>query len=366
MSAGDKLFILTHIPSPYQVELFDALACSDSITLTVGYLYSRSNSTIAKHWEQSNINHDYLILDDRDEQYDAVCQKISDSDLIVFNYYQHPRIEQLIDLCIKNKQKWCFWGERPGCKHDGLLGYLYRRWKLSKLHQSPVPIWGVGNWAISQYQQEFGSRREYFNLPYFSNLDRFHHPVKQKSSEVKSFVFLYSGALIHRKGVDLLAKAFGKLADEFDRVQLKILGTGELEGQIQQQLRAYQSQVEFLGFQPWDKLPAYYQQADVLCVPSRYDGWALVVPEGLASGLPVISTKRTGAAIDLIEHRQNGWLIPAEDESALYVAMKEAVTLSAEELQACSQSALNSVGQHSLKNGVERFERAVTLTLSGT
>ncbi|MGD1919965.1 MAG: hypothetical protein ACFCAD_14385 [Pleurocapsa sp.] len=228
MSTKDKLFILTHIPSPYQVELFNALADSDSILLTAGYLYSRSNSTIAKHWEKSNIRHDYLILDDHDEQYDAVCQEIKTSDLIVFNYYQHPRIEQLFDLCIRNQKKWCFWGERPGCKHDGLLGYLYRRWKLSKLHQFPVPIWGVGKWAINQYQQEFGSRREYFNLPYFSKLDRVFHPVKQKSSQPHPFFFLYSGALIHRKGVDLLATAFSKLASEFPHVRLNILGTGEL------------------------------------------------------------------------------------------------------------------------------------------
>lgn len=366
MSAEDKLFILTHIPSPYQVELFNALSWSDSISLTVGYLYSRSNSTIAKHWEQSNIKHDYLILDDREEEYDAVAQKISDSDLVVFNYYQHPRIEQLIDLCIKEQQKWCFWGERPGCKHDGLLGYLYRRWKLSKLHQTSVPIWGVGNWAIAQYQQEFGVRRQYFNLPYFSDLDRFDPSVKQKSTEPESFVFLYSGALIHRKGVDLLAKAFSKLAKEFPQVKLNILGTGDLKEDLQQQLSPYQQQVEFLGFQPWDKLPSYYQQADVLCVPSRYDGWALVVPEGLASGLPVISTDRTGAAIDLIKDHQNGWLIPAEDELALYNAMKEAVMFSPQKLDSYSRAALDSVREHSLQNGVEKFRRAISLTLSAT
>ncbi len=361
-----RLLILTYIPSPYQVELFDAIAKSKLFTLKVAYLYSRSDTAIAKHWLRSNIKHNYLMLDDREEQYSAACEQIEASDLIIFNYYQHPRIEQLIDLCIKNKKRWCFWGERPGCKHDGLLGYLYRRWKLSKLHQFPVPIWGVGKWAINQYQQEFGDRRKYFNLPYFSNLDRFHHPVKQKSSEAESFVFLYSGALIHRKGVDLLATSFAKLADEFPHVRLNILGAGDLKEDLQQQLGIHQEQVEFLGFQPWDKLPAYYQQADVLCVPSRYDGWALVVPEGLASGLPVISTKRTGAAVDLIKHRQNGWLIPAEDESALYSAMKEAVTLSPQSLSAYSQSAFDSVGQHSLENGVKRFEEAISLTLGVT
>jgi glycosyltransferase involved in cell wall biosynthesis len=66
--------------------------------------------------------------------------------------------------------------------------------------------------------------------------------------------------------------------------------------------------------------------ADVLCVPSRYDGWGLVVPEGLASGLPVIATDRMGAALEFVENGRNGWLIPAGDGSAVN-AMREAALM---------------------------------------
>ena len=75
--------------------------------------------------------------------------------------------------------------------------------------------------------------------------------------------------------------------------------------------------VEFTGFKDWDELPELYASADVLCVPSRYDGWGLVVPEGLASGLPVIATDRMGAALEVYSNGVNGWLIPASDESAI-------------------------------------------------
>ena len=54
----------------------------------------------------------------------------------------------------------------------------------------------------------------------------------------------------------------------------------------------------------------------VLCVPSRYDGWGLVVPEGLASGLPTIATGRTGAALDLITTGANGWVVEANQALA--------------------------------------------------
>ncbi|MEY2859189.1 MAG: hypothetical protein RLZZ74_3502, partial [Cyanobacteriota bacterium] len=104
-------------------------------------------------------------------------------------------------------------------------------------------------------------------------------------------------------------------------------------------------------------------QADILCVPSRYDGWGMVIPEGLAAGLPVIGTDSTGAAIELIKDSHNGWLIDTDSEEALYEAMFQAVKLSSEELANYSQAARDRAESHSLTQGVERFEQAATETL---
>ena len=38
-------------------------------------------------------------------------------------------------------------------------GRLLRRWKLAKLHDSSVPIWAIGKFAVDQYRREFGPRR---------------------------------------------------------------------------------------------------------------------------------------------------------------------------------------------------------------
>src|ERR1700751_4608744 len=79
----------------------------------------------------------------------------------------------------------------------------------------------------------------------------------------------------------------------------------------------WMSGVGFVGFRDWDELPREYAAANMLCVPSRYDGWGLVVPEGLAAGLPVIATDRMGAALEFVESGRNGWLIRAGGEEAL-------------------------------------------------
>ncbi len=93
------------------------------------------------------------------------------------------------------------------------------------------------------------------------------------------------------------------------------------------------------------------------------DGWAVAVAEGLASGLPVISTDRTGAALEFIENNKNGWLIPAGDGDALYKAMREAALLSPEEHLKRSKDARASVSGHSLEEGVDRFHDAIMGTL---
>ena len=356
-----NLLIITYIPSPYQVELFNAIALSDRFKLQVAYLKSSCDAPIAEHWQQPNIQHDYVILDECDRKFQQLEQDAIDSDLVVFNYYRHPRLGQLMDRCVELNKPWCFWGERPGFKHSGLLGWLYRRWKLATLHESSAPIWGVGIWGVERYRSEFSISRNYFDLPYFSDLSRFNTPKRNLNKEKR--IFLYSGALIERKGVDLLASAFCHLVEQFDNIELHFVGEGELRPSLERKLAKYQPKVKFYGFQPWEKLPLYYQQADILCVPSRYDGWGMVVPEGLAAGLPVIGTDSTGAAIELIRDSHNGWLIDANSEESLKEAMLQAIKLTPEELTNYSQAASDRAANHSLLQGVQRFEQTAAETI---
>jgi glycosyltransferase involved in cell wall biosynthesis len=162
---------------------------------------------------------------------------------------------------------------------------------------------------------------------------------------------------MRRKGIDLLARAFVRLAREFPHVRLKIAGAGSLEQAIVEMVSPVRERVEFVGFKHWGELPELYAAADVLCVPSRYDGWGLVVPEGLAAGLPVIATDRMGAALEFVRTGRNGWLIPAANEEAIFAAMREAAMASESQLDQFAQRARQSVSEHTLGHGAERFAR---------
>jgi glycosyltransferase involved in cell wall biosynthesis len=352
-----KVFVLTDSPSPYQVELFNEIETQGGCELKVGYLRSRDPQ---RQWTRPDIRHQSIEMDGGSEE---AREAVRESDLVVFNYYAHSRAAELIGERASSGGPWCFWGERPGFRQEAWAAYggrLFRRWKLARLHGSSAPIWGIGKFAVDEYRREFGPQRSYFNLPYFSDLERFGRARSRTGSER---VVLFCGSLIERKGVDLMARAFAQLAADVPDVRLRIAGDGQLRESLAQVLRPVSDRVEFLGFKDWSELPELYASADVLCVPSRYDGWGLVVPEGLASGLPVIATDRMGAALEFVQTGVNGWLIPAGDEMAILSAMREAASLTNAELAECSQRARESVKEHTLKNGSQRFVRFARETI---
>ena len=355
-----KVFVLTDSPSPYQVELFNEIEAHGECTLEVAYLRKRDPDRL---WQAAALHHVSIELDETRAGISRARESARHADLAVFNYYRHTNAERLIKERTATKKPWCFWGERPGFHQPAWAGRLLRKWKLSTLHAAPVPIWGIGKFAVDGYREEFGNGRTYCNLPYFSDLQRF--TKSEGRSSTRDRVFLFSGSLINRKGVDLLARAFVRLAREVPNAMLKIVGEGELRESVTQMLRPVSERVELTGFRDWDELPGEYSRADVLCVPSRYDGWGLVVPEGLASGLPVIATDRMGAALEFLETGRNGWLIPAGDEEAILDAMREAASLPSDELKRLGRQARESVSGHTLQNGAERFLHYAYATIDG-
>lgn len=346
-----NVYILTDIPSPYQVEFFNEIAARKALNLSVAYL---RNADPNRLWQPAKGEYECWTMSEspaaRFEAERAVCA----ADFAVFNYYNHPFAETLIVRRAEIGKPWSFWGERPGLRKPRVVGQWFRKWRLKALRRSHAPIWGIGEFAVEQYRSEFGQDRVYENLPYFSNLDRF---ACERGADRSSRVFLFVGSLIERKGVDLLARAFVRVAREFANVRLRIAGAGNLEDAIAATLQPVRERVEFVGFKQWNELPELYASADVLCVPSRYDGWGLVVPEGLAAGLPVIATDKMGAALEFLRTGTNGWLIRAANEEVLLDALREVAMLPDAELVEMGQHARKSVSEHTLRHGAERFAR---------
>jgi glycosyltransferase involved in cell wall biosynthesis len=357
-----EVTILTPIPSPYQVEMWDAVARHGVVRPRVIYV---GRTHPGRQWAFATPAHEHLFLDTSSAAVQTAADWVSHAELFVASWYADWRVRRLIAARAATGKPWVYWGERPGFSGWHFLSRLRRRWLLAPLHRSTAPIWGIGEWAVEGWRQEFGNRREYMNFPYFSDLSRFAPAMPRPPKSEAGLRFLFSGSLIPRKGVDLLADSFSEVAKRRP-ITLEIMGSGKLESVLRAKLAVLGDRVEFSGFCPWSNLPAAYHRADVLVAPSRYDGWGLIVPEGLAAGLPVIATDRMGSALELIRPGENGWIVSAGSGDALRNALAEAADLPKEKLNAMSVAAVESVSRHQLGNGVTRFEAACQAALSRT
>jgi glycosyltransferase involved in cell wall biosynthesis len=71
-----------------------------------------------------------------------------------------------------------------------------------------------------------------------------------------------------------------------------------------------------------DELAQRYVDADVFALLSRHETWGVVVNEAAASGLPLVLSDRVGAAYDLLQDGENGFLVPADDVGAAADALR--------------------------------------------
>lgn len=141
-------------------------------------------------------------------------------------------------------------------------------------------------------------------------------PVQHLAVQRDHKEILYVGQLIVRKRVDLLLQAFSQL--DLPSARLRIIGQGA-EAQNLHQLAnqlGVAGRVDFSPGLPNAETVAAMAAADVLVLPSRFDGWGAVVNEALMVGTPVICSDRCGAS-DVIENGRNGYVFEAGNASAL-------------------------------------------------
>ena len=144
---------------------------------------------------------------------------------------------------------------------------------------------------------------------------------KKKHGIGKKMV-LAIGQFIHRKGFDVLLKAWDKELDE--NYSLFIVGGGEEKEKYERYIIDHNlKNVYLVGFKQKHEIFEYYMAADLFVLPTREDIWGLVINEAMAFGLPVVSTTMCLGAVELIKNGVNGYIVPANNSKELTLAMKE-------------------------------------------
>jgi glycosyltransferase involved in cell wall biosynthesis len=133
----------------------------------------------------------------------------------------------------------------------------------------------------------------------------------------RSPVVLAVGRLVPQKGFDILIDAVARLRNRQPVPVLVIAGEGLLAGPLAARARAAGVEARFLGART--DVPALLAAADVVAVPSRWEGQPLAVQEALRAGRPVVASRAGG--IPALTGEQAALLVEPADPAALAAAL---------------------------------------------
>lgn len=154
-------------------------------------------------------------------------------------------------------------------------------------------------------------------VPNAVDTDRFAHLHPPHDTAAR---FLFIGRLEPEKCLDGLLDAFAAVVPRHPEAFLRIVGTGRLRGELEQQARDLRIEqwVEFAGHHDDVTVDLAWANISVLC--SRIEGLSNTLLESMASGLPMVASRISGNE-DFVRDGENGWLFEAGDAVGLARAL---------------------------------------------
>ncbi len=163
------------------------------------------------------------------------------------------------------------------------------------------------------------------------------------------------GRLAGQKGFDMLLDAWAKTQSRHQGWKLRIIGSGGHLKKLEKQIKhnRIEDSAEIVG--ATKDIANEYGHASIMVMSSRYEGLPLVLIEGMAYGLPIVSFDCDTGPSQIIENNKTGILVPPNNIDKL---TEELDRLMADEnlRNSFSANALQSVERFSTDNIIKQWE----------
>ena len=151
------------------------------------------------------------------------------------------------------------------------------------------------------------------------------------------------------KGMDLVVPAFAEVLKVHPATQLLVVGDGTLRASMEEQAAQLgcADSIRFVGRQPQEELSQWYEQMDIVLMPSRSEGFGLTAIEAMASGCVMVASD-VGGLPEVVRDGICGLLHRTEDVADM--ASKICALIGDEALYSCLQAqALREVEKYSFE-----------------
>jgi glycosyltransferase involved in cell wall biosynthesis len=253
--------------------------------------------------------------------------------VVLFGYNDAGRV-RILNWCYRRGLPCLLFGDSNifGDRATGTMARI-KRIAVGRFIQWAAAVLVCGRYG-RQYWSKYGARADrMFDFPYEPDYELIQRLSAEKIAQVREKFGLradrrrivFSGRFVASKQPQLLIDAFVEIARqraEWDLVMvgaedpaLLHLGRMQLHERVPAEMR---NRVIFTGFlkEQW-VISAICRASDVLCLPSDYEPWALVINEAAAAGQAIVASQVVGAAAELVRDGVNGRVFPTRDLKAL-------------------------------------------------
>lgn len=352
-----KVLFITNIPAPYRVDFYNELG--KYCDLTVVFEAKRAKG-IQFNWnEKSIVSFKAFFLSDAEIQEKKIDWKIFKyiknlefDSIFITNYAYFTEAIALLSLKFRRIP---YYYEVDGAMVNNDEGWLKK--KVKSFFLSGAKGYFSPSTVSDDYFRYYTNKPEIYRYPFTSLkseeiLNETVTTSEKKELKIKlhvqeEFMVLAVGQFIHRKGFDVLIKAAQKLNK---RIGVYIVGGEPTSDYLQLKQDLGLGQVHFEGFKSKIELVEYYKAADLFVHPTREDIWGLVINEAMAYGLPVITTNKCVAGVELIQDER--CIVSTDDVDGLHKAI-DMVLSNEKELDALSKQNLCKINQYSIEKMVQ-------------
>lgn len=321
---------LCDAPSPYNTQLFQAIAETPTFRLQVHY---RRLSLCSHPW-QSNLTEGYRwrVFKEPDRfdwgliRLSMLRRRFLERQTFVVGGWNHPTALLLLFLLSLRKANVILWTDTPDMARTRnglyqLLRMLYLKWVFRRVRY----VMGTGTPALEALGKIGVSDEKLLNFPYWIDVDRY-APANVDRNHSRAYfapvVFLSSGIVKNsRKGHDVAVRAFAEVAKQCSvPFEYRIAGVGPDADALQALANSLGvgDRVTLLGWVEPADLVIHLHESDVFIHPSSaHEPYGVAILEAMAAGLPVLASDMTCAGLDRIVPNVNGLVHRAGDSEQL-------------------------------------------------
>jgi glycosyltransferase involved in cell wall biosynthesis len=234
--------------------------------------------------------------------------------------------------------------------------FIDRLTLLSKLLAKLVESQSRACIAISHSVKDFMIQKSEWSNPssifvIHYGIDKAPINVLKHLSDKDKVVFLFIGRLVPQKDVPTLLRGFRRNQDQNANDDLAIIGDGKQKSDLQDLAFELGSRRNIRWLGRVENVDTYYDASDVFVLPSRYEGFGLVLLEALRAQIPILAANNS-AIPEVLGHQHPG-LFRTGDHEGL------ALLMSATHSKAFREELLKYQNERLIEFNPEKMERKV-------